>query len=155
MRTQKGVVPMVAEQPNVLHALVRKHADLSGQIGRARAMLHHMADELDHIDAAILIFDPSIDIGTIRARSAALTHPAFKGEITRIVIDALREAEEPMTPREITQRLVEIRGLNGDDRELFDVMLKRVRSCLRFQRQRGNVQSVATSTTSRAWEVVA
>lgn len=154
MRTQKGIVPPTAEQPNVLHGLVRKHAEISGKIGQLKTALHDLTAELAHIDAAILIFDPSVDIGTIRARSTAMTHPAFPGEITRIVIDVLRDADRPMTPREITLCLANARGLNPEDRALFDVLLKRVRSCLRFQRQRGTVQSTTTGTASRAWEVV-
>ncbi len=147
------VVPTGADQPNVLHALTRKHAEISGKIGHARLVLRQLAVELEHIDATIRIFNPAIDIGAIRAKTVPLRDPAHKGEIARIVIDTLREADDPVTPRAITERLMEVRCLNGADRELFDVMLKRVRACLRAQRMRGMVQPVAFADRTQGWEI--
>jgi hypothetical protein len=52
---------------NVLHALTRKRAGLAGQIERCQLSLRRVIAELDHIDAAIRISNPAVDIGTIRS----------------------------------------------------------------------------------------
>ena len=148
-----SVVPVGVDQPNVLHALTRKHAEISGKIGQTRLILRQLTTELGHIDAAIRIFNPAIDIGAIKAKTIPLRDPAQRGEIARIVIDTLRDADEPVTPREITERLMEVRCQDAADRDLFNVMLKRVRACLRAQRVRGIVQATELTESTQGWEI--
>jgi len=51
--------------------------------------LRHLIAELDHIDAAVRIFNPSIDIQAIRSKPVPPRHAAFKGEVTRLVFKSL------------------------------------------------------------------
>ena len=119
------VIPADAEHPNVLHALTRKRAEIAGQIEHNQLQLRHLIAELDHIDAAIRIFNPAVDIEAIRAKPVPPRHAAFKGEVTRVVFMALREAADPLSSRDIALRLMRERGLNPDDRELSVIMVKR------------------------------
>lgn len=148
------LIPLDAEQPNVLHALTRKRAEIAGKIEHTQLELRHLIAELDHIDAAIRIFNPTIDIRAIRSKPVPPRHAAFKGEVTRVVLDALREAKTPITSRDIAIRLMHERGLNPDDRELSIIMVKRVCACLRVQRNKGLVQPVAIYGSLQGWEVV-
>ena len=117
------VIPWDAEQPNVLHALTRKRAEIAGQIEHNQLQLRRLIAEIDHIDAAIRIFNPAIDVGAIRAKPVPSRHAAFKGEVTRVVFNALREAKEPLSSRDIALRLMAERGLNPDDKELSVIMV--------------------------------
>jgi hypothetical protein len=45
-------------EPHVLTGLIAKRAELAGQIEHAQDKLRQLAIDLDHIDAAIHIFDP-------------------------------------------------------------------------------------------------
>jgi len=131
------VIPPDAEQPTLLNGLTRKRAELAGKIEHNQLTLRHLIAELDHIDATIRIFEPTIDIGAIRPKPVPPRHRAFKGEVTRIVFDALREAKVPITSRDIALRLMKERGLNPDDKELSIIMVKRVVACLGVQRKKG------------------
>lgn len=154
MSTTNRVVPIGAEHPQALHVLVRKHAAINGEIERVQLELHGLKTDLAHIRAAIRILDPTIDTGRIRAKQPPGRHPAQKGEITAIVFDLLREADGPLTPRQITKGLVERRGLCADDRDLLEIMLKRVRACLRAQRNRGVVRALALDGSAQGWEAM-
>lgn len=154
MGSSNGVVPIGVDNQQALHALTRKYGEISGKIGKARLALQKLTAELEHIDAAIRIFDPTISIRKIRAKNVSRRDPRFKGEMTRIVLDVLRDASMPPTPREITQHLMAARGLAPEDRELFDVVLKRVRACLRAQRIHGLIRPLATTGLAQGWEIV-
>ncbi len=147
------VIPWDAEQPNVLHALTRNRAELAGKIEHHQLGLRHLIAELDHIDATIRISNPDVDIGAIRSKPVPPRHAAFKGEVTRIVFKALREAKSPITSRDIALRLMSERGLNAGDRELSVIMVKRVCACLRVQRQKGFVRNVPTAGNLQGWQL--
>jgi len=136
---------------HVLHALVRKRAELAGRIEHNQLELRRLIGELDHIDATIRIFDPAIDISAIRAKPVPPRHAAFKGEVTRIVLRMLREAEGPVTSRQIAERLMQDRGLNQDDREMSVTMVKRVCACLRKHRQAGTIRTGPIDGRLQGW----
>ncbi len=148
------LIPFDADQPNVLHALTRKRAEIAGQIEHNQLSLRHLIAELDHIDATIRIFNPAIDIEAIRSKPVPPRHAAFKGEVTRVVFNALREAKTPLTSRDIALRLMSERGLNPDDRELSVIMVKRVCACMRVQKMKGLVQIAAMLGNLQGWELV-
>jgi hypothetical protein len=56
LATERG---MTVERPNTLAGMVEKRAEIAGQISHTRAVLRQLIIDLDHIDAAIRIFDPS------------------------------------------------------------------------------------------------
>ena len=59
---------MTVERPNTLAGLVEKRAEIAGQIAHTRAVLRQLIIDLDHVDAAIRIFDPSYDVEGIRQK---------------------------------------------------------------------------------------
>lgn len=148
-----ALIPADADQPNVLHALTRKRAELAGKIEHAQLEVRHLIAELDHIDAAIRIFNPAVDISAIRSKPVPPRHAAFKGEVTRIVFDTLREADGPVSSRDIAKVLMAQRGLNPDDRELSVIMVKRVLACLRVQKRKGLVRNAPFAGDLLGWEI--
>ncbi len=148
------IIPQGAEHPNVLHALTRKRAEIAGQVEHNQRELRCLISELDHIDASIRIFDPSVDIGRIKSKPVPPRHAAFKGEVARLVFRMLHDAEGPITSRDIALRLLADRGLNPDDPQLNLTMVKRVCACLRAQRQRGIVKSIPLAGLYQGWELV-
>jgi len=147
------LIPLDADQPNVLHALTRKRAQIAGQIEHNQLELRHLIAELDHIDATIRIFNPAIDIAAIRPKPVPPRHSAFKGEVTRIVLRSLQAAKVPMTSRDLAMILMKERGLNPGDRELALIMVKRVGQCLQSKRRRGIVRVASSVGALQAWEI--
>lgn len=154
MSKSLNIVPEDAEQPNVLHALTRKRSEVAGQIEHNQLALRRLIGELDHIDATIRIFNPSIDVGAIPNKPVPPRHAAFKGEVTRVVFDTLRNADGPLTSRDIAAELMEKRGLGSGDHQLNVIMVKRVCACLRAQRSKGLVRNVPAVGSLQGWEIV-
>jgi hypothetical protein len=125
------------ERPNTLAGLVEKRAEIAGQISHTRAALRQLIIDLDHIDAAIRIFDPSYDVEGIRQKIPTAVHRALRGDLTRATPDALRDAPGPMTTKELARHVMAERGLNTADVSLLQLFTR-----LRWQRQRGILRSV-------------
>lgn len=153
MPKQQCVVPPGADHAQALHALTRKYAEVAGLVAKAKAEVYRLTTDLAHIEAAIRIFDPKIDIGRIKAKHVPIREPSAQGEITGIILDTLRDSPNPLTPRELTEHLMVRRALPVDDRDLFNIMLKRVRACLRSQRGRGVLKPIAMEGMAQRWEV--
>jgi hypothetical protein len=73
-------------EPHVLTGLIAKRAEIAGQIEHTQDQLRQLVIDLDHIDAAIHIFDPSIELEEIKSRPVPAAHQAFRGQVTRIVL---------------------------------------------------------------------
>src|SRR5216684_1208413 len=104
MGSHVEVIPDDRRHP--VTGLVKRRAELAGQIEATHDQLRQMVANPEHLDATILQFDPTYEVQAIRPR--AFRPPkdwARRGEMTRIVLDILRQAAEPMTTRDIAFEL--------------------------------------------------
>ena len=124
-----------------IHGLLRKRADMAGEADAIRARLSVALSDLDHIDAVIRLFKPDIEPGDLPTRAALAPSRASRGEVQRHIFEVLRAALAPMTTRELTQAIMERRGMNADDRVLFNLILRRAEHTLAALRRAGTVQS--------------
>jgi hypothetical protein len=89
------------ENEHFIGGLTRKRAEIACQIERTQVAQRKLVTELDAIDAAIRIFDPTADVASIKTRAYPPRHAAFRGEMMRHVMGCLRVASEPVTSRDI------------------------------------------------------
>ncbi len=101
---------MTTERPNTLAGLVEKQAEIAGQITHTHAILRQLIIDLDHVDAAIQIFDANYDVEGIRQKIPTAAHRALRGDLTRATLDALRDAPGPMTTKELARHIMAERG---------------------------------------------
>ncbi|QIF80345.1 hypothetical protein [Brevundimonas sp. 'scallop'] len=153
MPTRQSLVPPGANSQLALHALVRKYAEIAGDVTHARSTVQKLTADLAHIEAAIRLLDASVDISAIRPSRPSLKR-SQKGEVTNILLDVLREADQPLPPRTITERVMKRRGMCIENAVELDVMLKRVRACLRNQRNQGVLHPVGKDGFAQLWDVV-
>ena len=137
--------------PHVLTGLIKKRAELAGQIEAAQTTLRMLVIDLDNLDATIRLFKPDIDLEEIRPKPLPPRHHAFKGEVTRIVLDTLRQSDKPMTSQELAQHVMAERGLNTADKRLVRLIGKRVGACLRHWRNKGAVGSEKGAGPALVW----
>ena len=130
---------------HVVTALIRKRAELAGQIEHAQTALRQLIIDLDNLDATIRLFKPDIDLEEIRPQPVPPRHAALKGEISRMVMDTLRQSHRPLTTRDLAQHVMAERGLNTADKRLVKLVGKRVGACLRHQRAKGLLRSEGTA----------
>src|SRR3954465_8518162 len=88
-------------------ALVRKRAEMAGLVERHRAELDAMTANLGHLDATLRLFVRAIRLDAIRPKAPRPSTVSGRPEITtRMVLDALRRAGEPLGAEEISARLM-------------------------------------------------
>lgn len=143
----------MTERPNTVSGLVAKRREIAREIERLQAELRQRVTELDHVEATIHLFDPNMELEEINARPVPQRHRAFRGEVTRIVLSALRNASRPLATWEITRHLMGERGLDTANKGLVRVMNKRVGACLRDQRKKGRVVSERTEGQGLVWRL--
>ena len=139
------------ENEHVLGGLTRKRAEIAGQIEHTQAALRKLVTDLDAIDAAIRIFDPEADIGSIKAKAYPPRHAAFRGEMMRHVMGCLRVASEPVTSRDIATVVMKARGLNPEDAGLAVTIRKRVGACMWKLKQAGYARDVPITGDLKGW----
>lgn len=141
-------------EPHAIHALVRKRAELSGDIENTQATLRKMILDLEHLDRTLLMFDPDYKIETIKPKAFRPPEDWSKrGQMTRLILGILRQTSEPMSCRDIAHQLVLERALDKDDPKLLRLMTKRVGVALRGQRDKGVVRSHEGPGQFVLWEL--
>src|SRR5258708_35324396 len=125
----------------VVSGLIKRRAELAGEIERTHEALRKMVLDLENLDATILQFEPDFRVETIRPK--ALRPPkdwSNRGQMSRIILSILRQAAEPLTSRDVALELLVERALDKDDQRLLRLMTKRVSVALRLQRENGVVR---------------
>jgi len=138
---------------DIVAALARRRAELSGEADTLRARLAAIGTDLSHLDAVIRQFDPDHDIAAIRPKRTRMTNAAGRGEMSRYLLGVLREATGPLTTIEVAQRFMGDRGVDTADRKAVRLATKRVGMTLGHQRAKGVVRSVAGPEMVGVWEI--
>jgi hypothetical protein len=116
------------DRPNTVAGLVAKHAELTALREKYRAEIKKLTVDIDHLDAAIRLFDPNADTSAIKEN--VTKHRAQKGSVKRFVLNTLRESSEPITSRQITELWVADRGLVADE-ATYTTIRKRIGACIK------------------------
>ena len=116
------------DRPNTVAGLVAKHAELMALRDKYRAEIKKLTVDIDHLDAAIRLFDPNAD--TYAIKEYVTKHRAQKGSVKRFVLNSLRESAEPLTSRQITEMWVADRGLAADE-ATYSIIRKRIGACIK------------------------
>ena len=140
-------------ESHVVSALIRKRAELAGQIEHAQTTLRQLIIDLDNLDATLRLFEPDIELEDIKPKPFPPRHAAFKGEVARVIFSALRQPDRPLSTHELTQMVMAERGMNTADRKLVKTIGKRVGSCLRHHRSKGVVRSLKGAESYLLWEI--
>jgi hypothetical protein len=138
----------------VVSGLIKRRAQLAGDIEKAHESLRRMVLDLENLDATILQFEPDFRIESIAPK--AFRPPkdwSNRGQMSRICLSILRQAAEPLTTRDIALQLLTERALNREDQKLLRLMTKRVGVALRIQRDNKVVRSEQGPGQYILWEI--
>ena len=105
----KPAISDLLDRPHTLSGLAAKRAELEKYREQLQADLNVVICDMDHLDAAIRIFDPE-DTPGARRRYLAI-HKAVKGQATGFVLSQLRTAGRSLTSRELAENWCGERGL--------------------------------------------
>lgn len=124
-----------------LSGLLRKRAELAGEVKTAREALDAKHASLDAIDAAIRVFNPDIAAEYLPVSAPVPVHAAATSEIRRFLLDQLRQRDgRAVRTLEAAQALYEAKGIDPRDRVLTTLIRKRVTDAFGRMRKLGLVE---------------
>jgi hypothetical protein len=101
---------------HVIGALRNKRAELAGALRQLEQQLVQQRANLSHLDAAMRLFDPDIRPKDIRPKQQRARNAWFRpGECLRLIYDELREATQPLSTRELAERIMRIKAIPAAD----------------------------------------
>ena len=126
-------------QSHVIGALSNKRAELAGILRQLEQQLAQQRTNLAHLDATMRLFDPDIQPKQIRPKQQRARSVWFRpGECLRLIYDELRNADQPITTRELAERIMRVKAMPPTD-----------------DRHRELVQKTLLASLNRAKETIA
>jgi hypothetical protein len=126
-------------EPHVIGALRNKRAELAGMLRQLEQQLAQQRANLAHVDATMRLFDPDMRPKDIRPKQPRTRNAWFRqGECLRLIYDELREATQPMTTRELAERIMRLKAIPAPD-----------------DQRRERVQKTLLASLNRAKETIA
>lgn len=139
-----------------VQGLIRKRAEMAGQVQAKQAELGALIAGLQHIDAAIRIFKPEIKLEDLPEKVAPSAFTAFRGEFQRFLLDQLRRSNHPLSTFDLAERVMEQRGLDPKDKIALSLIRKRTGYALAKLRKQSKVTSRQTHRSAPLeWELAA
>src|SRR5712671_1064291 len=99
-----------------MQTLERLHSELGGQILENKKEAQRLAKQMLHVEAVIKMLDPTFNLRRIDVKRRQ-PNPWFKrGTVYRRAVDALRTAEQPLTAREVAERVLTVHNIKRPDK---------------------------------------
>ena len=121
---------------HVIGALQRKRAELAGMLRQLEQQLVQQRANLAHLDATMRLFNPDIRPNEIRPKQPRARNAWFRpGECLRLIYDELREATQPVTTRELAERIMRVKAIPAADDQRRELVQKTLLGSLNRAKQ--------------------
>ena len=131
-----------------LAALKDMRAGFAGEIIDFKKKIKWREDQIRHIDATIEVFEPDFDVDSVRPKRPRKRVKLFKqGELSRMILDALRRAGKPIKTYDVVTAVMEEMGHGENSRS---ALAQRVRGNLAYhEKQANNIIKVGEGRETR------
>jgi hypothetical protein len=127
--------------------LAKRRAELTAEAHATDAALRRILTDIEHLDRAMRLCDPAY-----RPHKVIVSRAEFV-DVSRTALGILRQAEAPMTARDITYGVMAKQGGDATDAKTVRSMIERVRVALLRQRKNGTLRSEQGPGQLVLWEV--
>jgi hypothetical protein len=129
--------------PHVISALRSKRAEVAGLIfDLERQIAQHRAD-LVHLDGVLRLYQPERDPTEIKPKRSMHRNRYFaRGELSRLCLEAFRDAPAPLSFVDIIAAIIAAKGFDAGDRRLQAAISELVKATLKPMRRRGIVEKI-------------
>ncbi len=132
--------------------LDRLHAEIAGKIADNKREAKRLEQDMRNVEAVMKLLDPSFNANRVAVRRRK-PNPWFKrGTIFRRALEAMREAQEPLTATEIAARMFRKVGVESAARDDFRTVFGGVQSSLRNNEGK-TVRAVGASRPAK-WALI-
>lgn len=136
---------------HTITGLLGKRADLFNEAERIRDRLAEIKNDIGAIDRTlgVLGYTGDLDAAMPRQKREVIFG---RGELARAIMGELRNAEGPLSSRDIAREIVTMRGEDARDRKYLSDLTKRVSKALRQMKTEGHVKSAVDAKGNMSWE---
>jgi len=121
---------------HIISALWNKRAELAGTLRQLEQQLVQRREDLAHLDATMRLFDPNVRPKDIRPRRPRVRNVWFRpGECLRLIYDELREAPQPVTTRDLAERIMRVKAIPAADNSRRELVQKTLLASLNRAKQ--------------------
>jgi hypothetical protein len=115
-----------------ISALKRLHAEFGRTMNETRREAKRITESMKQIEAVLKMLEPGFDLRAVvgHRRPKSVT-PYRRGTVFRAVLDALREADHPLTSREMAEALLARAGIANPSYEQVRAMWGSIHSAIR------------------------
>ncbi len=130
-------------ESHVVSGLIGKYEELASLYQHHQKVMRQIATDIDHLAVSIKLFDPSIDLRTIKVTNHRYSYTWFEhGETTRLLLDALRTSPAPLSTRQIGETMTAAKGMKVDGVKEWDAVLKLVLGAAQRLKNKGVIKIV-------------
>jgi hypothetical protein len=135
-------------------ALVRLRADTAFRITELEKQTEAVRADLIHIDAVIRMLAPKLEPGELpeRQRRPRRLEYFAHGEISRRILDALRDAPGPIPAVDVARRALADKGMSFEDRPVRTEFCRRITMQFAHLARKGVVEKVGFGRGVR-WKI--
>jgi hypothetical protein len=138
-------------EAHLVGALRKKRAEIFGRIIGLEKELRQRRADLKHVDATLRLFAPAQSLGKRSGRPSWLR----RGECSRLVLDVLRSATQPLATREITERLLAGKRAGAANTEVRDTVHKTVLAALNNGKKKGLIERTGSGRgVAASWRLI-
>lgn len=144
----------IMAETHVLSGLIAKRSEIAGLVAHHQQQIARLSSALQHLDATLKLFDPEIDLRTLRIKEHRKRNSYFKpGECQRMVLDIFREAQgAALSSRQIGERLAQLKSLPINT-EMIEQMQKNAIAVVKRLEGAGTVQTAGMDGNGRTWRL--
>lgn len=142
---------------HVVSQLVSKKEELTGELKYCKQRIKDLEEIIKGVDTSIVLFDPEYNVKSIKSkRYSPKQHYFKKGESHTLILDTLREANEPLSTSEITLAIMAEKDFDTEDQSLTTNIQKTLASTLSNQANNNLIRKTHTDkVNNNYWEIVA
>lgn len=139
-------------EANEQAAEIARIESLFESLGALRGREEHLRHVLGCADVVMKEINPGWTMDDLKpVQKNVRKAPGRSGEIARLTLDILRDAQEPLTAREIAGRTMKRLGQEDADKETVERVYKAVEATLRAKLKSGLVQH--DGNYGRKWKI--
>jgi hypothetical protein len=150
--TDKIKLARTATYEHTISGLLKKRADLFNEAERIRDRMAEIKNDIGALDRVLGTLGYTGDLDAEMPRQKR--HVLFgRGELTRAILDVLRDATGPMATREIARAILAVNEQEPRDRKLLTEHTRRASKALRILKGQGAVAGHADKRGNMTWKM--
>lgn len=140
------------DRPNTVAGLAAKHKELVKFHTKLTCEARTVLENIKHLEACIRLFDPDAALTTIKPERYAPRLAAPRGQFKRFILSMLREAEAPLSSRQVADAWAVDQCIEVD-RNTINLLRKRIGICIQSIKRDDLIVEAGRDGLCKLWEL--